>query len=137
MGISCKSNLKIMNSISPTEQQSVSFVFTRYLYEKEEVKLALLFALLNKKDDAIFWAYELYYSGFSDELVELLWKMYYDFYATLNPKFEKYLLSKFKNELSSKEININNKFVCMIINDFMIRPSNLDIFILEQLTKIT
>ena len=94
MGISCKSNLKIMNSISPTEQQSVSFVFTRYLYEKEEVKLALLFALLNKKDDAIFWAYELYYSGFSDELVELLWKMYYDFYATLNPKFEKYLLSK-------------------------------------------
>jgi hypothetical protein len=118
------------------------FVFTRYLYEKGEVKLALLTALLNKSDAAIFWAYELYYSGFVEELVELLWKIYYDFYATLNPKFEMYLQSKLKNDLFVKENNENNenneneKLIYMIINDFIIRPFNVDVFILEQITNL-
>ena len=76
MGISCYSKKPIMNY-----QIETKFVFTRYLYEKDEVKMALLIAILNKTDDAIFWAYELYYSGFTDELIELLWKIYYDFYA--------------------------------------------------------
>ncbi len=39
------------------------FQFTRYMYEKSEVEIALIIAILNKTDDALFWAYELYYSG--------------------------------------------------------------------------
>ena len=68
--------------------------FTRYLYEKSEVKLALTLCILNKKDEAVFWAYELYYSGFKTELTELFWTIYYDFYYTLNPSFEKLFLSR-------------------------------------------
>ena len=68
-----------------------NLVLTRYLYIKDEVKLALLISILNKSDDAIFWAYELYYSGFKLELYEYIWKIYYDFFATLNPCFELYL----------------------------------------------
>ena len=34
-------------------------IFTRYLYLKDEVEIALLASLLNKKDDALFWAFEL------------------------------------------------------------------------------
>ena len=45
-----------------------NLVFTRYLYIKDEVKSALLISILNKSDDAIFWAYELYYSGNKNEL---------------------------------------------------------------------
>jgi hypothetical protein len=30
---------------------STTFNFTRYLYEKDEVKIALLFSLLNKKEE--------------------------------------------------------------------------------------
>ena len=71
------------------------FIFTRYLYEKEEVELALTFALLNKKDDeALFWAYELYYSGFKSDLIQLLWNIYYNFYASMNPAFQIYLIKK-------------------------------------------
>ena len=51
-------------------------IFTRYLYLKDEVEIALLASLLNKKDDALFWAFELYFSGFESELIEILWKIY-------------------------------------------------------------
>ena len=46
-------------------------VFTRYLYVKDEVRISLLVSILNKSDDAIFWAYELFYSGFKTELLNL------------------------------------------------------------------
>jgi hypothetical protein len=39
-------------------------VFTQYLYIKEEVCLALLVSILNKSNDAIFWAYELYIKNY-------------------------------------------------------------------------
>ena len=102
--------------------------FTRYLYEKEEVKMALLVAILNKKEEAIFWTYELYYSGFIEELIELLWKIYYDFYATLNPSFEKYLINKFNCKIKNDE-----KIICSIVNNFMIRPHTMDVFMLRNI----
>ena len=47
-------------------------IFTRYLYVKDEVRISLLVSILKKSDDALFWAYELYYSGFKNELFELI-----------------------------------------------------------------
>jgi len=105
------------------------FQFTRYMYEKSEVEIALIIAILNKTDDALFWAYELYYSGCITELIELLWKIYYDFYATLNASFEKYLYNKLKSGI------IDAQVICSIINNFMIRPYTIDVFILRQLVK--
>jgi len=105
------------------------FQFTRYMYEKSEVEIALIIAILNKTDDALFWAYELYYSGCITELIVLLWKIYYDFYATLNASFEKYLYNKLKSGI------IDAQIICSIINNFMIRPYTIDVFILRQLVK--
>ena len=105
------------------------FQFTRYVYEESEVEIALVIALLNKTDDALFWAYELYYSGYITNLIELLWKIYYDFYATLNASFEKYLYNKLKSG------TIDAQILCSIINNFMIRPYTIDVFILRQLVK--
>jgi hypothetical protein len=99
--------------------------FTRYLYEVDEVKLALIMSILNNKPEAEFWAYELYHSGYSNELTLLFWEIYYDFYASLNPAFEKYLLTKLKNCLE------NEKVVAMIVNNFTIRPHNTDMFLLR------
>jgi hypothetical protein len=107
--------------------------FTRYLYVKEEVKLSLILCILNKKDEAIFWAYELYYSGFKSELIHLFWSMYYDFYYTLNPSFEKYLQQKLKTNLDF-EVNCDN-LLAMIVNNFMIRPHTMDIFMLKQIIQ--
>lgn len=50
-------------------------IFTRYLYIVPDVYASLLYAIQYKKcDEALFWAYELYYSGFCNELVRFLEK---------------------------------------------------------------
>jgi hypothetical protein len=111
-----------------------NFQFTRYLYEKEEVKIVLLTSILNKNlEESLFWAYELFYSGFTDELTELFWKMYYDFYATLNPSFEKFLLTHLSS--SFKNDDKGEKTVACIVNNFIVHPHTTDVFILQQIVK--
>jgi hypothetical protein len=111
---------------------SKDFIFTRYLYEKQKVECALMLSLLHKnEEEALFWAYELYHSGFEIELVNLLWKIYYDFYASLNPSFETYLLKKTKEFTNSKTKEERN--LAAIIQNLLIRPFNLDVFMLSQI----
>jgi hypothetical protein len=102
-------------------------IFTRYLYVKQEVEITLLVSILNKSDDAIFWGYELYYSGFKHELFDFLLKIYYDFFATLNPTFEAYLLKKYKEFCS------DTRLVSSIIQDLLFRPFNTDVFFLKSI----
>jgi hypothetical protein len=109
--------------------QIEDFQFTRYLYEKDEVKIALLMSLLNKSDESIFWAYELFYSGFKDELIEWIWIIYYDFYYSKNPSFEKYLSNKLNNITNVTEY----KLVAVIVNNLLVRPFSLDVFILRKI----
>ena len=115
---------------------NTNFEFTRYLYEKEEVKIALITCVLDKKvEEALFWAYELFYSGFTCELYELFWKMYYDFYATMNPSFEKYLLNNLSLLSSLTNDDTGKKIVASVVNNFTILPHTSDIFILQQIVK--
>jgi hypothetical protein len=109
-----------------------NLVFTRYLYIKDEVKIALLISVLNKSNDAIFWAYELLHSGFKYELFALFWKIYYDFFATLNPSFSSYLIKKQTEYFSTKE----DRFISAIIQDLIIRPFNTDIFMMRQICEL-
>jgi hypothetical protein len=106
-----------------------NLVFTRYLYLKDEVRTALLLSILNKSDDAIFWAFELYYSGYKNELFAFIWQIYYDFFATLNPSFAAYLTKK----LESKEIE--DRLVSSIIQNLLIRSFNTDIFLLRTISE--
>jgi hypothetical protein len=106
-----------------------NLVFTRYLYLKDEVRVALLLSILNKSDDAIFWAFELYYSGYKNELFAFIWQIYYDFFATLNPSFAAYLTKK----LESKEIE--DRLVSSIIQNLLIRSFNTDIFLLRTISE--
>lgn len=108
-----------------------NIVLTRYLYLKDEVKLAFLISLLNKSDDAVFWAYELYYSGFKMEFYEYIWKIYYDFFATLNPSFEQYL-----NKMLKCDNEPEDKLVSTIVQDLLIRPFNTDIFFLRTICSL-
>ena len=109
---------------------SKEMIFTRYLYEKTEVEIALILSLLAKKEEeALFWAYELYYSGFQSQLIHLLWKIYFDFYASMNLGFQTYLLKKLAQSNGEEE----PKNVGSIIQNFIIRPFNLDVFMLRQI----
>ena len=132
MGNYFKMSNKIRDESSTLVLPGSNIVFTRYLYLKDEVKLALFISLLKKSDDAIFWAYELYYSGFKTELIEIIWNIYYKFYATLNPSFEAYLLNKLSK---NKQIN-DDKLVSTIIQDLMIRPFNTDVFFLNTICQL-
>ena len=106
-----------------------NLVFTRYLYVKDEVRTALLLSILNKSDDAIFWAYELYYSGYKNELFAFIWRIYYDFFATLNPSFAAYLSKKLKSNV------IEDRVVSSIVQNLLIRSFNTDVFLLRTISE--
>jgi hypothetical protein len=105
------------------------FQFTRYLYIKEEVRGALLCAILSRhKDEALFWAAELYCSGFEEETLELLWEIYYDFYAALNPSFETYLIRKCSDTSLPK-----HSLIASIIINICLKPYTTDVYVLRHL----
>ena len=58
---------------------------TRSFYPKDEAEISLLLSIIKKEpcETCLFWACELLYSGF--DIAPLLWSLYYDFYAQLNP----------------------------------------------------
>lgn len=111
------------------------FTFTRYLYIKDEVHLALLVSILNKSEKSLFWAYELYYSGFHSELFNLLWKIYFDFYYTLNPGFYKYFIKKQKEWSKAEDSIEKHKTIGVIVNNLSMRPHNMDVFLLRYIVN--
>jgi len=69
-----------------------NLAFTRYLYSKIEVKQSLFMALIDKVlDEALFWTYELYYSGFEGETLEFLFSIYESIYEKENPQLRSYI----------------------------------------------
>jgi len=112
-----------------------SFTFTRYLYEKDEVEIHLLLSLFSlKRKEALFWAFELFYSGLECELINYLLKIYYYFYASLNPGLESFLIKKTK-ELDKNDMNLSNQIIASIIENLLIRPFHMDTFFLYQLNN--
>lgn len=107
-------------------------IFTRYLYIKDEVEIALTTSILEKKDEAIFWAYELYYSGYKNETFDILWKIYYYFFASLNPCFETYFIKKHQEWLKCATNDLDF-YVSTIVNNLIIRPFNLDVLLLHKI----
>jgi len=86
---------KIINRPISSETVSPTIILTRYLYIKEEVLASLVFAILEKRrDEALFWGYELYYSGFDNEVIEFVNALYRDMFQLKNPRLEKFVKSQ-------------------------------------------
>lgn len=67
-------------------------VFTRYLYMKINVITSLQTSILNYDyESALFWAYELYYSGFESEVINILFDIYDSHYSKHHPKLGVYI----------------------------------------------
>lgn len=61
-------------------------VFTRYLYLKHEVETSIKISIFKHDlNRALFWAYELYYSGFEYECFEILSNLYTEYYSEQYP----------------------------------------------------
>jgi hypothetical protein len=70
-------------------------ILTRYLYSKEETEISLLMSLLDhEKDEAMYWAYELYYSGFNEEVFTFLYQIYDCCYESVHPKLREFIYKK-------------------------------------------
>lgn len=110
-----------------TNTMDNNIIFTRYLYLKEEVRYALVTSiLLRERDKALFWGFELFHSGFEDEVFDLLWKMYYDFYATLNPTLEKYMARKYFDPAIKRDLALAS-----IIINMSSKPCTTDVFMMR------
>ena len=65
---------------------------TRFLYNKMYVEYSLLLSLLKRdQDEALFWSFELYFSGFKRETLLLLWKYYFTLYSAFYVSLEPFL----------------------------------------------
>jgi hypothetical protein len=68
---------------------------TRYLYNKSSVIISLRNAIHEAAyEPAVFWAYELYYSGFEKETIEILLDIYKKRFLTNHPKLGLYIRKK-------------------------------------------
>jgi len=82
-------------------------VLTRYLYIYDEVCLSLQQSLLSKTsfDEVVFWSSELFYSGYTNKLWNLIYKMYYNFYAITYPKYERKINKLFQTPTLKSILN--------------------------------
>ena len=116
---------------------SVPFTLTRFLYIKEEVLLSLLISILEKDyDQSLFWASELYYSGYEKETMEYIDTLYTTFFRSQNPKLDrivKWALTKYNKGIhmvASVLLNLTSKPRKYTLQDFATK--NADPEILEN-----
>lgn len=101
-------------------------IFTRYLYSKSDVEQSLLICLLEHNYDAsLFWAYELYYSGFQIETFEFLLKIFNDIYISTNGDLSRFI----QNAYDSWKNNADDCLIGSIVATLCIRNYILNGFI--------
>lgn len=106
-------------------------VLTRYLYIYDEVLLSLQQSILTKSsfDEAVFWTCELFYSGYESKLWEFIYKLYYNFYAIIYPKYERKLTKLSENSNLEHILNA----ICILYHSKI----NIDVFKLYQVRPKT
>ena len=110
-------------------EETSPVIFTRYLYILDDVKTSLMLSILNRnRDEALFWGYELYYSGYITEVFDLVTNIYNEFYSILNPN-----LGMFLTKL--KKIQKNSEYLIgTIIYNLIHRKYNISSFV-EKYSK--
>jgi hypothetical protein len=74
------------------EDSGPEFILTRYLYSKTNVTHSLFLALLEHRHrEALYWAYEIYFSGFPYDVLEFLERTYQEIYKNKNPDLENFI----------------------------------------------
>ena len=73
-------------------------ILTRYLHNFDSLVKALIKCISDKNDNAaIYFAYELYFSGWENIVWDIVWEYYFLNIALSSPEYESYLKSKEKD----------------------------------------
>jgi len=92
-------------------EEYTPLIFTRYLYSKEDVTHSLFISILNKnKDEALFWAYELYYSGFELDAMNFVLHIF-------NHIYEKYCPAHFTQFMNNQYHTWYENYEKSVVND--------------------
>ena len=109
-------------------------VLTRYLYIKEDVLMSLLISILEKNyDESLFWASELYFSGFEQETVEYIYAIYMNLFYSKNPKLERIMKVGLKRYdkgiyiIASLLLNLTSKARSFTLQYFISKQTQEDI----------
>ena len=86
---------------------------TRLLYDACEVEKSFIISMIDKMEinECYYWLFELYYSKL--DIVHIIWELYLDYYAVLNPKIENYIIKRLK--MWEKDNSIEH--ICYIIKN--------------------
>lgn len=106
------------------------FKLTRFLYNQEEVKLSLVTSILNKKNilECYYWFSELYYSKL--DVCDIIWEIYFDYYALINPKLEQYISKKINDWKEKNDF----EHLLYIIKNLHISKYDCRVFLLRQIS---
>lgn len=93
-------------------------IFTRYLYFKTEVINSLHWSLLDHQyEESLFWAYEIYFSGFQDEIFCFLQEFYKRYQNEVYPEYEIHLSNLYEEWIANKKDHcIIGSIVNLIVN---------------------
>ena len=109
-------------------------VLTRYLYIKEDVLMSLLISILEKEyDESLFWASELYFSGYEQETVEYIYAIYMNLFYSKNPKLKRIMkvglerYDKGIHIIASLLLNLTSKARSFTLQYFISKQTEEDI----------
>lgn len=104
------------------EDLKTEMLFTRYYYVRQAVFVSLWIAILDKDlEEALFWAYELYYSNYDNEIMDFIMYMYQDTFKIYNDVVFEQILTTEKNRWLKDKKNAHHILGNMIAN-FVCRP---------------
>lgn len=105
------------------------FKLTRFLYNEEEVKLSLIASILTKKTifECYYWFSELYFTKL--DVCDIIWEIYFDYYALINPKLENYISKKITEWKEKNDIVP----LLYIIKNLHISKHDCRVFLLRQI----
>jgi hypothetical protein len=104
-----------------------NLVFTRYLYNKELVLESLENAILEALyDESLFWAYELYFSGFETETFQKCFAVFHNYYNNYK-KLEKFFLKKEREwTLSQATGSKKDEILAIFVKNMCMRKRDLN-----------
>ena len=98
----------IRYTMEPYPSNTHPLVLTRYLYDKSRVLEKLIQTVIHQNvSETLFWVYELYFSGFVEDVLHTAFVIYDQYYKKRYPKLKKFLAKKTK-ELRDAIINVNS-----------------------------
>jgi hypothetical protein len=100
-------------------------VLTRYLYNKEFVLESLENSILEGlQDESLFWGYEIYFSGFEEEVFQKCFEIFQIHYNNYK-KLEKYLRVKEREWISAQDESKSDEILGIILKNICLRKRDL------------